>query len=148
MALLEYTALVSWLAILTEDHPQSPSTCQIVLGGEHIVFDVNLSGYCHCRLQQGGSANTGALRVLGLNNCSCEDYIYTNFNKQVFYKTNFGTQHPIKDVYYVVPQSANYIDVYFHHNSQRLTVYAIGVAEYVDAVADLPSGAVAATEVS
>ena len=91
------------------------------------------------------SSTSGALKILGLNTASCEDVIYLLFDKSVRYTKIFGYQHPIKDVYYVIPQSGGYVDIYFKHNSFILTVYAIGSAEYVESVSDLPSGAVEAT---
>ena len=116
-----------------------------MLGGEHILSRVYNANYYHCRLGT-ASSTSGALKILGLNVASCEDVIYLLFDKSVRYTKIFGYQHPIKEVYYVIPQSGDYVDIYFKHNSFTLTVYAIGSAEYVESVSTIPAGAIAATE--
>ena len=115
-----------------------------MLGAGVLLYCGVPSGYVRFRIAQNGigAAGSGALKVIGMNNYTAEDVVLTYGGDVVKYAKIYGLNHPIKDVYYVVNSSSK--DIYFHTNSTKLYVYCIGVAEFVEEVSTLPSGAIAA----
>ena len=125
-------------------NPISAADLASVLGAGVLLYCGVPSGYVRFRIAQNGigTAGSGALKVIGMNNYAAEDVVCNYGDNVVKYIKIYGSTHAIKDVYYVVNSSSK--DIYFHHNSTKLYVYCIGVAEFVEEVSTLPSGAIAA----